>query len=71
MLIDRGKEWCDSFIQHCILQGNTYFYALMIDKDNSTLGLAKWDLWGLRVEAWFVVASYQFGKRKTCYYEKP
>ena len=34
MLIDRGKEWCDSFIQHCILQGNIYTYTLMIDKDS-------------------------------------
>ena len=76
MLIDRGKKWCDSFIQHCILQGNTYIqyifdiYALIIDKDNFTLGLTKWYLLGLRAESWFVVASYHYGKRKACY-KKP
>ena len=27
-----------------------------------SLGLAKWDLWGLEAESWFVVASYAFAK---------
>ena len=26
------------------------------------IGLAKWDLWGLEAESWFVVASYAFAK---------
>ena len=32
------------------------------DHKVSLLGMAKWDLWGLGAESWFVVASYAFAK---------
>ena len=57
-----GTTLCSSTLYPGTLWCQSIFIMSRTCLNLPTLGLAKRDLWGLRAESWFVVASYAFAK---------